>query len=62
MVCCFQTLAPLIVLFLLISPGMSEVSETVLSITLTCYYNERVLIFGPHEVGFSNCISFKPDT
>ena len=51
--CCFQTLVPLIVLFVFICQGMSEWSETVISIKLTCYCNERVLLFfsGPHEVG-----------
>jgi len=44
-VCCFQTLAPLNVLFLFISPGMSELSGTVLMIKLTCSSNDRVQLF-----------------
>lgn len=44
-VCCFQTLAPMIVLFLFISPGMSELSGTVFMIKLTCYSDDRIQLF-----------------
>jgi len=44
-VCCFQTLAPLIVLCFFTSQGMSEFSGTVLMIKLTCYSNDRVQLF-----------------